>query len=301
MKDGGKTPENFRFCDVLADAIDIESAFALLYKRLNDFLDRYSMVSYGKSNVHHIFSVCPHEVLIGEEFDLAIPQFTTERKTIPVRLDQLSLGIQITPEQQRWIRLMRNGLNSTSEEDRYLNLYSLLEEIAQQESEDFVIVKCNHCSKETNTGRKATNNFISGILDNHGLDKSAKRMALKLRNKIAHGGVMKDKEFLKDVREIGSHLEEICLLELEARLPLGVVNRLNAHIVDIPIVTHRFICKEDKTFELIRSNQQTPARFVKLKHNDETVYEGQTVMIGLPLDRDGRPFIDPFSFPTITE
>jgi hypothetical protein len=196
---------------------------------------------------------------------------------------------------------LRNGLNSLSEEEKYINYYSLLEEIARKECEEFIVIKCSNqdCLQELNTGRKATNNFIMSIFDNHKLDKDLKKKAPKLRNKIAHGGAEKNKTYLKDIREVGSHLEEICLLELEKRLPLSIINRLNAHIIDVPIVRHRCVCAADRSFSLIKTTQTIPARFVKLEHKERTAFDKQTAMIGIQLDGNNTPIIDPFSWPDI--
>ena len=103
---------------------------------------------------------------------------------------------------------------------------------------------------------------------------------------------------MKDIREVGSHLEEVCLIELENRLPVEIINRLNAHIIDVPIAKHRCICNHD-AFDLISTNQTISARFVKLKTNNEKGFKDQSTQIGMPLDKDGRPFIDPFSWPEI--
>lgn len=295
-------PETVRYCDALLKqkVDDIYEAFALLYNELNNFLDRITLVSYGSGTIVQIFSICPASISPGHEFDIAIPQFSTQRKTKAVLLESLNLKSEFTPEQQRWTRLLRNGLNSSSEEEKFINYFSLLEEIARQESEDYIITKCTNpeCLKEVNTGRKATNNFIKGVLQNHNLDKALIKKAPELRNKIAHGGAKKDKEYLGDVRKVGSHLEEICLIELENRLPVEIINRLNAHIIDVPIVKHRCICNGE-SFDLIRSTQTIPGRFVKLKTSNENGFENQSTRIGMPLDKDGRPFIDPFSWPEI--
>lgn len=294
--------ETVRYCDALLkqEVDDIYEAFALLYNELNNFLDRISLVSYGSVTIVQIFSICPDSILAGHEFDIAIPQFSTQRKTKAIQLESLHLKSVFSPEQQRWTRLLRSGLNSSSEEEKFINYYSLLEEIARQESEEYIVTKCTNseCLKEVNTGRKATNNFIRGVLKNHNLDKELVKKAPVLRNKIAHGGAKKDKEYLSDIRKVGSHLEEICLLELENRLPVEIINRLNAHIIDIPIAKHRCICNDD-SFDLIRSTQTIPARFVKLKTNNEDGFEDQSTGVGMPLDKDGRPFINPFSWPKI--
>lgn len=297
-----KIPETIRYCDALLkqDLDDIYEAFALLYNEVNSFLDRLSLVSYGSGEIVQIFSICPFSVLPGQEFEIAIPQFSTHRKTRPIELESLHLESEFTPEQQRWSRLLRNGLSSSSEEEKYINYYSLLEEIARQESEEYIVTKCTNpeCHKEFNTGRKATNNYIKGILQNHKLDSDLVKKAPALRNKIAHGGAIKDKNYLEDVRKVGSHLEEICLIELENRLPVEIINRMNAHIIDVPIVKHGCVCN-DNSFDLIRTTQTIPARFVKLKTSSDKGFEGQSTQIGMPLGKDGRPIIDPFSWPEI--
>lgn len=297
--------DKYRHCDVISkiDIPDIDEAFVLLYNELNNFLDRFSMISYGIVKNYKIISISPETVKPGEEFVLALPQYTTSRKTLAISLDELNLNIKIKPEQERWLRLLRNGLNSFSEEEKYINYYSLLEEIARVECTEYIITKCNNpnCLKEVNTGRKATNNFIMKILQEHEIDFKLIKLAPELRNKIAHGGANKNKIYQNNVRIVGSHLEEICLLELEKRLPLKIKNRFNAHITDVPFFKHQCKCTLDKKFQLIRSSHTIPSRFVQLKHEDPSVFEGQNVEIGVPLDSNERPIIDPFVWPDIIE
>lgn len=218
-ENGSSVPANFRYCDALLfDSVkEIFEAFALLYNELHCFLDRISLASYGKSSIKSILSIAPEIVKPNEEFDIAFPQFTTNRKTINLKLVDLKYNIELESEQQRWIRLLRLGLNAISEEEKYINNYSLLEEIARVESSDFIINTCANCKHEVNTGRKATNNFIKELMKKHGVDKKLIKKAPNIRNKIAHGGANKDKLYFSNVAELNSYLEEICLLELENR------------------------------------------------------------------------------------
>ncbi len=170
----------------------------------------------------------------------------------------------------------------------------MLEEIARDESSEFIVSTCTHCKHEVNTGRKATNKFIKDLLRKYDIDKMLIKKAPNIRNKIAHGGAEKDKSFYSDVAKINSHLEEVCLLELEARLNVDIINRLNAHIVDIPMVKHVCVCNSEGSFDLIHSAQTIPARFVKLRHSSESAFKDQRALIGMPLDKKGRPIINPF-------
>lgn len=302
-QNGNHVPERVRYCDITWESndCDVIDAFAFLSDKLEKFLDRYAMYSYGAAKLLEIKSVCPVSVRVGESFPIAIPQFSKNRKTKQVRLEEAGLDAEFSDEQDRWVRLLKNGLSSVSTEERFVCFYSLLEEIARLESKEYIITSCSNpsCGKEVNTGRKKTSNFILNLLELHGVEKKLRKKVPGLRNKITHGGAIKDKMFLKAVNTVGSHLEEICLLELEKRLPLKIVNRLNAHIVDVPVVTHECLCTEGGGFELIRSNLKIPARFVKLKHTDDKVFDEQSAEIGLPLDSENRPPIDPFSWPEI--
>lgn len=300
-KNGNSIPPNLRYCDiVLSDEVkDIFEAYALLYDKLNSFLDRLSLASYGKSAINSVLSIAPKSVSSNEKFEIAFPQYKIERKTINIKLPSLKYDTEITPEQQRWERLLRLGLNAISEEEKYISYYSLLEEIARNESSEFIVNTCENCQHEINTGRKATNNFIKTLMKKYGVDDQLIKKAPNIRNKIAHGGSKKDKSFYSDVAEINSHLEEVCLLELESRLKVDIINRLNVHIIDIPMVKHICKCDTEGAFELIETIQTIPARFVKLKHSSESAFGDQTALIGTPLDSQGRPFINAFSWPDI--
>jgi len=300
-KDGNLAPPNLRYCDILLqdDVGDIFEAYAFLYDKLNSFLDRLSLVSYGKSAIHSVLSIAPKSVSPNEEFEIAFPQYKTDRKTISINLSDLKYDNEITPEQQRWERLLRLGLNANSEEEKCISYYSLLEEIARNESSEFIVNTCKNCQHEVKTGRKATNNFIMALMKKYCIDKELIKKAPGIRNKIAHGGSKKDKSFYSDVAKINSHLEEVCLLELESRLKVDIINRLSAHIIDIPMVKHMCKCDSENSFELMETTQVIPARFVKLKHSSESAFSDQTALIGMPLDSQGKPIINAFSWPDI--
>lgn len=291
----------FRHCDLLllTQEKDINSAYAYLHEILNTFLDRLSVISYSKSSVKEIISITKNEVTYGEEFELALPQFMIERDVSSVTLSDLNLDNRIEKKQKKWERLFRLGLNTESHEEKYISYYSLLEEMAQFYSDEKVITQCTKCKKKTNTGRTATANFILNLFDDYNVDTKIKEKANLTRNKIAHGGGTKNKQFYADIMHLNSYLEEICILELEKRLGLNVLNRLNVHITDIPIVTHVGVYAKDGLVDLISSNQRIPARFINLKNNLIND-NNQSSRVGIPLDNNGNPIIDPFAFPDLT-
>ncbi len=300
-ENGENFPPTIRYCDVylLDTQEDIFEAFAFLYDEVNNFLDRVSFTSYGWANILQILSIAPNKVAPNEEFDMALPQVDIYRKTINLNLINTKNEININFAQQRWLRLLRLGLNAYSEEEKFISYYSLLEEIAREESNEFILNICKKCGTQVNTGRKATNNFIKDLMKKHGMKQELVDKAPEIRNKIAHGGAKKDKLYLSYVREINSHMEEICLLELESRLKINVINRLNAHITDVPMVKHRCVYIENGSFNFIRTTQNIPARFVELKHEIKSLSENQFVEIGIPLDKNRAPIISPFALPEV--
>jgi len=189
-------------------------------------------------------------------------------------------------------------LNAVSGEEKFISFFSLLEEIARKESEEYIIQRCDCCKNEINTGRKATNNYILNMLGDHNLDQELIKQVAQTRNKIAHGSGTKNKQFYATLAGLNSHFEEICLLELEARLNLNVLNRSNVHIIDQAIIKHTCVCNNNG-FDLVNSQQTLPLRFVNLKPNPNVSTEGQSVSAGFPLDEAQRPIIDPFSWPDI--
>lgn len=297
----GNIPPTVRYCDIKipSDTSDILEAFATLYDKLNTLLDRVALVSYGKTFVQNILSVTPASVCPNEIFQIAIPQFMFERKTKNLSLDSLGIGGGINDCYLRLERLMRLGLNAASEEEKYINYYSLLEEIARSESEDYIKNICKNCQHEVDTGRKKTNNHIKSILKSHGIENKLVNESSEIRNKIAHGGATKNKKFYSTVSLLNSHFEEVCLLELEKRIGITVINRLSAHIVEVPVITHKCRCNKDGTFDLVESSQRIPARFVKLKYDSDSIYKDTSALIGFPLDKEQRPIIDAFSWPNV--
>lgn len=298
---GDDVPQTVRYCDITLryEVPDISEAFAILYDQLHRLLDRISVVSYGGTMMHKILSVAPASIKPNEEFELAFPQLSANRKTKSIRMEWLKLGAGIDQTYQRLERLMRLGLSAISEEEKFISYYSLIEEIARNDSTEYIVTTCDSCKCQVNTGRKATNNFIKSLLQKYGVEDKLAKKAPEIRNKIAHGGAAKNKEFYATVASLNSHLEEVCLLELEVRLGISIVNRINVHVVDIPVTTHRCICNKDGTFGVISSSQKIPARFVKLHHEADSVFMDTGAEIGLPLDNHQRPIIDPFAWPEV--
>ena len=129
------------------------------------------------------------------------------------------------------------------------------------------------------------------------LTKKTMKNAEIIRNEIAHGGAKKDKSYFVDVARIGSNLEEICLIELEQRFGIDIINRLNIHVSDIPMFVHKLICISDKDCDFIESKHFSEPRFVKLQHTDESKFESQQTMIGVM--HNGRPQIYDIAYPII--
>ena len=292
--------KRFRHLDffLLKKENDIYSAYTFLYETLNEFLDRFSTISYGKTIIKEIISITKAKVDYGEIFELAFPQFRIRRKLSSINLNDLKFDKSIENNQKRWERLFRLGLNSNSPEEKYISYYSLLEEMAKFYSKEKILNECPKCKKKTDTGRIATNKYIKNLMINYNVDKKLQEKASLIRNKIAHGGGTKSKQFYADLMHLNSYFEEICLSELEKKLELDILNRLNVHISDIPIVLHKGVYAKDGLVDLISSKIKIPARHVHLKSETISV-ENQTTEIGFPLDDNNRPIINPFAFPDL--
>ncbi len=292
--------KRFRHLDffLLKEENDIYSAYTFLYETLNEFLDRFSTVSYGKTFIREVISITKDKVNYGEVFELALPQFSIGRELSSINLNDLKFNKDIEDNQKRWERLFRLGLNSNSPEEKYISYYSLLEEMAKFYSKEKILNECPKCKKKTDTGRIATNKYIKNLLIAYNVDKKLEGKASLIRNKIAHGGGTKSKQFYADLMHLNSYFEEICILELEKKLEIDILNRLNVHISDIPIVTHQGVYAKDGLVDLISSNIKIPARHVHLKSETISI-ENQTTRIGFPLDDKSRPIISPFAFPDL--
>jgi hypothetical protein len=297
--DCNSIPKNIRYLDIIYKnkTENIFDAFAILYEELNVFIDRIALITYGQTLYTNILSIGPNRVVVNETFEIAFPHFSKIRKTKNLNINSLRIEDELTFENQRLLRLFRNGINTNSTEEKFINYYTALEEIARIESDEMIINTCGECGNKVNTGRKATNNFIKSILTSHAVEPKVIKMAGELRNKIAHGGAKKNIQFLADLQLATSYFEEVTILEIERITGIKITNRLNAHIVDIPIVKHECILRLDKVFDVISSSLTIPVRFVNLKSIDNI--DDQSVQVGLPTDPNGRPFIDPFAWPEI--
>ena len=302
-QNGSSVPINYFYCDIstpIPNIPDIYEAYTFLSVKLNYLLDRISYVSYGKVQIKEILSITKHTISSNEEFEIAIPQSLIQRKSISITGEMLELKNENDTDYLKRIeQLFRIAMNSDSQQEKFLTLYVILEEIARTECTETIKNTCNNCNWQHDTGRKKTNNFIKDILKHYDLSKDQINKADRLRNKIAHGGSNINREFYRDLNLLCSHLEEICISEIEKRSNIIIRNRLNAHITDIPIFRHECRCNTDGTIELINSDHKIPARFVKLFTDTESLFENSQAMVGSPLDNEGRPIINPFSWPEI--
>lgn len=299
-ENGDLIQPNYRYLDIKYKhiEIDIHDGFAILYEELNCFVDKVVFLTYGEAIIVNIISICPNKVNIAEPFEIAFPHISIVRKTVSLNLSDCQINNELNDTNQRLIRLIRNGINTVSIEDKFLNFYTVLEEIARNESQEIIHNVCNNCQTKVSKGRKATNNFIKDILSSYNIDAKSIKLASELRNKIAHGGAKKNKEYLSDVQNIASLLEEISMLEVEKRINYKVINRLNVHIIDIPVVTHNCVANTDGSFDLVKTSLNMPARFIKLEPSGDL--GDQMARIGLPTDSSGKPFIyHPFAWPEI--
>ena len=149
-ENGDLIQPNQRYLDITykLEALDIQEVFAVLYEELNCFIDKIVFLTYGKAIVQSIISICPNKIKINQPFEIAFPHFSKHRKTDSLNLNECQINTELNDTNQRLIRLIRNGINTISIEDRFLNFYTVLEEIARNESQEIIFNVCTNTNSE---------------------------------------------------------------------------------------------------------------------------------------------------------
>ncbi|MFV8353005.1 hypothetical protein [Flavobacterium sp. XS2P14] len=242
--------ENSRVIEIILKsevANTIEDAYITGLDTIEELLDRFCLISYSKAVIRTLLSVTKEKVKPNEEFYLIQNIFTITRDLNTVNLDELMFETSET--NQKYIRLLRFGINSNSSEDKLLKHFSLIEQIAENESTETIKVKCQNCGNDTDTGRKKTNKFIGDVLLKYNINEKETKKITSYRGKIAHGGGKRNQDYFLDVDIFSAKLEAPVFTEITERLNTKLKNGKNAHLPGYPL--NKFLYKYDNDGKLI--------------------------------------------------
>lgn len=230
--------------DILATEIFVRG-----YDILNEFLDRVALAGCSPAVLNDILSAVPTEVAFGEEFDLANSYAVVDQGSPIVTPKDLALVHWKEPDSlcSRTFRLLRLALSAPTVEEHYLKLYSVLEQIAEEETTERILQKCPNCKHEVE-GSLATANYIRKLIKEAGGDENLSTAWRKLRGKVAHGGGLRNKSFLDELTKAIGGVEAVCIGLIGLRCG-AQVRRKGRFIVGFPLVNWRCVAKADGTFK----------------------------------------------------
>ena len=288
--------QNHRLVDVILpmeNGDDIRSIFARSRDILDEFIDRICLIGYSSAGLFDFISVCPLNVEVGEEFEIAVQHVLMDRELNVIDLASL-FSIKEFPEDsgvKQALRFFRNGFTTNSDEEKLLMYYTALERLAEEEATDTVKKKCAaSCKEEYDTGQKATAIWIRVLLKKYNIDEDESQEIRSLRAKIAHGAGRRNVEYLEKVNVAASRIETVAINELSQRLEATVRNRNNVIVAGLPTLIHRCIAKVDGSFTTIESKWIAKMQFPVIPNLDKS---SNRAMAGCATDQEGKPILPP--------
>lgn len=156
-----ETIDNFRLVEIVfpkKDSDTIEDAYITGQDYIDEFIDRFCFISYSAAFQTQCISVSQEQVKLNEEFEIIYVHYFKQRKLNNIDLEKINF--QLDEKQNRYLRLLRSGILASTQEEKLLNLFTVLEQIAREESLETIKNTCLKCGNENDTGNKKTNNYI---------------------------------------------------------------------------------------------------------------------------------------------
>lgn len=272
----------------------IEDAYVMGIDIIEEFLDRFCLISYSQAFITTLISVCKEQVKPEEEFEFIQMQYLKERKLNKINPNDLLFKSDESSD--KYLRLLRYGMTSFSQEEKLLRYFSLLEQIAQNESEETIKKKCSNCEMEFDTGMKKTNNFISTLLSKHSINKKESKKITGYRGKIAHGGGRRSQEYFLDVDTLSARLETPAYKEVLQRIDVEIKNGMNVHMPGYPINKNTFKFDSNGGLIPIKGLWKSHGLFSKIDTE-----KGDSAMFGVPTDGDKPITPEPIALPDLVK
>lgn len=293
-----KSNEHFRLIEIIFEQNQnesIEAAYIRAQDKIEEFIDRFSFVSYSVGILKQCLSVSKEYVEIGKPFEIIYTHYFKHRTLNSI--SSINLNFDLDEKQRHFLRLLKVGMISNNYEEKLLRFYALIEQIALDESEETIKQTCSNCGVEKDTGNKKTNNYIHKILEPFGFSKKDLGNITTLRNKIAHGGGKRDQNYYLEVNKYGIMLEKPTYsLIIERIQNVKIQNDCNPQIHGYPFVKTSFkYINENEELEYIGwdfKNQFQMSIINAEKKND--------AFVGIKHDGNNKPiFPEKFELPKI--
>lgn len=237
-----ETIDNFRLIEIIFEKKEtdsIEDAYIKGQDFIDEFIDRFCFISYSSAIVNQCVSVSKESVKLNEEFEIIYVHYFKQRKLNNIDLNKIDF--QLNDQQKRYLRLLRSGILATNFEEKLLNFFTVLEQIALEESKETIKNTCSNCGNENDTGNKKTNNYIKQILEKFSFTSSDVKKITEYRGKIAHGGGKRNQKYYLDVNKYAIQLEgPVYNLVLERISESKIQNDCNPHILGYPFMKAKF-------------------------------------------------------------
>lgn len=217
----------------------IENAYIRGQDYIDEFIDRFSFISYSFALQVQCISVSKEFVKVNEKFDVIFTHYFKNRRLNSINPEKLSF--KIDELQKRYIRLLRSAILALSYEEKLLRYFTVLDQIAIEESEETIKNVCKKCGNENDTGNKKTNKYISEILMKFGFSSTDLNKITAYRGKIAHGGGKRDQDYYLDVNKYAIMLEgPVYNLVIERIKEAKIQNDCNPQIPGYPFLKSTF-------------------------------------------------------------
>jgi hypothetical protein len=289
---------NFRILEVIFEKKEtdtIEDAYIKGLDYLDEFIDRFFFISFSSAFPTQCISVSKECVDLNEVFEIFYIHYYRDRVLNNIDVDKINFLLD--EKQKRYLRLLRSGLLDDDYEKKLLNLFTVLEQIAFEESKETIKNTCLKCDHIHDTGRKQTNNQIKQFLTKFGFTKKDIEKIIGYRGKIAHGGGTRDQTYYLDINKYAIQLEApVYNLVIERIKEANIQNDCKPHIHGYPFVKTTFKYIEKEKLEYGSTYSSTQLSFSTINTERKSGRSG----VGFELDENNRPKSpQPFALPRL--
>ncbi|MEJ8817791.1 hypothetical protein [Lacibacter sp. H407] len=280
---------------------DIRKSMYYSIDIINEFVSQVAVISYGECDLIEIISTTPYIVKPGIPFEMLLVQGDFHLKKIQIfRADIKSYSAR--SDKLKYVNLLtiiKDAINAESLETKFINYFSVLDYVAQQETTEMVFLECKNCNSMTPT-QKATSKFLANLFSTYGINNKQYQEIRKLRSKIAHGSGIRNSEFYSEIRRSLSSLESIALQEISKRTGV-TIKRRSSFVMDLPLLKLLCIKKSNpiwmipSTFRIQNVSWSTTLSFSGIKNSSDNSAEldGDFGPVGNP----SRPKVPNIAWP----
>lgn len=224
-KEFSKSKEGIYVCDVLIKKESINDLYEVIdYSNeiIDEFISKLSFVTYAPVELIEIVSTSPVRVAVNQQFKMAF--YTGNYYVKPKKITRKHISNRNRLPERKYIGLLKiatDSLNNNNIDSAFLNYFSILDFIAQDEYKVYTETKCE-CGKVVEK-RINTSNYLQDIFSSYNISKTEYKRIRRLRSKIAHGSGKRNSEFYDELIKYIAKLESVTFSELVKRTKLQPV------------------------------------------------------------------------------